>query len=47
VVNWSAVAGVVAGAVVANLVNWGFASINGMMVAAVCWGAGQLISKKN
>ena len=47
VVNWSAVIGVVAGAVVANLVHWGFASINGMMVAAVCWGVGQLVSKKN
>ncbi len=47
VVNWSAVIGVVAGAVVANLVHWGFASINGMIVASICWGLGQLISKKN
>ena len=42
VVDWSAVIGVVAGAVVANLVHWGFASINGMAVAALCWGLGQL-----
>ena len=46
VVDWSAVAGVVAGAAVANLVHWGFASINGMAVAALCWGIGQLVQKK-
>jgi len=46
VVDWGAVIGVVAGAVVANLVHWGFASINGMAVAALCWGIGQLIRKK-
>ena len=32
-VNWFAVAGVVLGAVVANLVKWGFPAINGMAVA--------------
>ena len=42
-VDWSAIIGVVAGAVVANLVHWGFASINGMAVAALCWGIGSLI----
>jgi len=46
VVDWSAVIGVIAGAVVANLVHWGFASINGMVVAAACWGVGQLLKKK-
>ena len=45
VVYWSAIVGVVAGAIVANLVHWGFASINGMAVAALCWGIGQLIPK--
>ena len=45
-VDWSAIIGVVAGAVVANLVHWGFASINGMVVAALCWGIGQAINKK-
>ena len=44
--DWSAVVGVVAGAVVANLVHWGFASINGMVVAAAIWGCGQLIQKR-
>jgi len=46
VVDWSAIVGVVAGAVVANLVHWGFASINGMVVAAICWSIGQLIQKR-
>ncbi|MBP5721200.1 MAG: cytosine permease [Bacteroidales bacterium] len=45
-VDWSAVLGVVAGAVVANLVHWGFASINGMIIAALCWGIGRLIKKQ-
>ena len=45
-VDWAAIAGVVAGAVVANLVHWGFASINGMVVAALCWCAGQVIAKR-
>ena len=44
-VDWSAIAGVVCGAVIANLVHWGFASINGMAVAALCWGIGRLIKK--
>ena len=46
VVDWSAIIGVVAGAVVANLVNWGFASINGMVVAGLCWGIGQMIQNR-
>ncbi|MBQ9192972.1 MAG: cytosine permease [Bacteroidales bacterium] len=46
VVDWSAVLGVVVGAVVANLVHWGFASINGMVVAALIWGIGQMIAKR-
>ena len=45
-VDWSAIIGVVAGAVVANLVHWGFASINGMAVAALCWGIGRLIPSR-
>ena len=46
-VNWFAVGGVVLGAVVANLLKWGIASINGMVVAAICYVIGYLISKKN
>ena len=45
-VNWWAVAGVVLGAVVANLVKWGIPSINGMVVAAACFLLGQALRKK-
>ena len=45
-VNWWAVAGVVLGALVANLVKWGFPAINGMAVAALCYLL-STISKKN
>ena len=44
-VDWWAVAGVVLGAVVANLVKWGFPAINGMVVAAVCFLIGQKVQK--
>lgn len=46
-VDWFAVAGVVLGAVVANLVNRGIPAINGMVVATVCYIIGQLVSKKS
>jgi cytosine permease len=46
VVEWGAVVGVVAGAVVANLVHWGVASLNGMAVATLCWLIGQSFNKK-
>ena len=46
VVDWFAVAGVILGAVVANVVKWGIASINGMAVAAVCYIIGQMVNKK-
>ena len=45
-VNWFAVAGVVLGAVVANLVKWGFPAINGMAVAAICYLCGRAVCKK-
>lgn len=45
-VDWFAVAGVVIGAVVANLVKAGIPSINGMVVAAVIYVIGQKVSKK-
>ena len=40
-----AVAGVILGAVVANLVKWGFPAINGMAVAAVCFFVGRAVEK--
>ena len=43
-VDWGAVTGVIAGAVVANFVSWGVPSINGMVVATLCYLAGQLIN---
>jgi cytosine permease len=46
IVNWWAVGGVVLGAVVANLLKWGIPSINGMVVAAVCFLAGESLRKK-
>lgn len=46
VVDWFAVLGVVFGAVVANVVHWGVASINGMVVALICYVAGQLLKKR-
>jgi len=46
-VDWFAIAGVVLGAVVANLVKWGFPAINGMAVATVCFLIGQAVQKKN
>ena len=44
-VNWFAVIGVIAGAVVANVLSWGIASINGMAVAALLYVVGQKVSK--
>ena len=44
-VNWFAVAGVVIGAIVANVMPWGIASIKGMLVAAVCYVIGQIVRK--
>lgn len=45
-VDWFAVAGVILGAVVANVLHWGIASINGMVIAAVCYCFGQAVNKK-
>ena len=44
-VNWFAVSGVIAGAVVANVLPWGIASINGMAVAALLYVVGQKVRK--
>lgn len=46
VVNWYAVIGVILGAVVANLLHWGVASLNGMAVATVCYLIGHYTQKK-
>ncbi len=44
-VNWFAIAGVVIGAVVANLVKWGIPSINGMAVAAAVFLVGEALQR--
>ena len=46
VVNWYAVIGVILGAVVANLLHWGVASLNGMAVATICYLIGHFTQKK-
>lgn len=46
VVNWHAVIGVILGAVVANVLHWGIASINGMAVATICYLIGHFSQKK-
>lgn len=45
-VNWFAVGGVILGAVTANILHWGIASINGMVVAALCYVIGCFVQKK-
>ena len=45
VVDWFAVFGVILGAVVANIVPYGIASINGMAVAAICYLIGRKVNK--
>ena len=45
-IDWFAFAGVILGAIVANLLHWGIASINGMAVAAVCYCVGQAVNKR-
>jgi len=44
-VDWFAVGGVVAGAIVANLLHWGVASINGMAVASTIYLLGRATCK--
>lgn len=45
VVDWFAVIGVIGGAIVANVLSWGIPSVNGMVVASICYIIGQKISK--
>ena len=46
-VNWFNIAGIVVGAVVANVFPWGIAALNAMIVAAICFFLGELLGKKN
>lgn len=44
-VNWFNVAGIIFGALVANLLHWGIAAVNAMAVAAVFFFIGEIINK--
>lgn len=46
-INWFNVAGIIIGALVANLVHWGIAAINAMVVAAICYFIGELVHSKS
>ena len=46
-VNWFNLAGIVVGAVAANLLPWGIAAVNAMAVAAVCFFLGELLGRKD
>lgn len=46
-VNWAAIAGVVAGALVGNFVKWGIAAINAMVVACIIYYVGTKLFYKN
>ena len=45
-VNLGSVIGVILGATVANLLHWGIASINGMVVAVICYLIGYALRRK-
>lgn len=45
-VNWFNILGIVAGFIIANLLHWGIAALNAMVVAAVCYLIGEIASKK-
>lgn len=45
-VNWFNILGIVAGFIIANLLHWGIAALNAMVVAAVCYFIGEIASKK-
>ena len=45
-INWFNVAGIVIGAVAANLITWGIAAVNAMVIAGICWIIGQFAAKE-
>ncbi|MDO4548128.1 MAG: cytosine permease [Clostridia bacterium] len=45
-INWASIIGVICGAVVGNLVTWGIASINAMVVGCACYLIGRAVSRK-
>lgn len=45
-VNWFNIGGIVIGAVAANLIHWGIAAVNAMVIAAVCYFIGAICTNK-
>lgn len=45
-VNWFHVAGVIIGAIAANMIHWGIAAVNAMAVASVCYLVGRIVKGK-
>ena len=44
-INWFNIAGIIVGAACANLLQWGIAAINAMVVAAVFFFIGEMLGK--
>lgn len=44
-VNWFNVAGIVIGAIAANLIHWGIAAVNAMVIAAICYFIGYFVNR--
>lgn len=45
-INWFNVFGIIIGAIAANLISWGIAAVNAMVIAGLCWIVGQFITKE-
>lgn len=45
IVNWFNVGGIVAGSIIANLMDWGIAAVNSMVIATACYFLGEVIIK--
>lgn len=45
-INWFNVFGIIIGAIAANLISWGIAAVNAMVIAGLCWIIGQFITKE-
>ena len=44
--NWFNLAGIIIGAIVANMLQWGIAAINAMVVAGICYLIGYVVKKE-
>lgn len=46
-VNWFNVGGIVIGAVAANMINWGISAVNAMVIAGICYFAGEIFKRSS